>query len=157
ERDRSNTICHHCGNLNHLYKDCPNSRKPRPEQQLRPNRWTETYQRMRPDGFKPTNARSQSRSRARSANRRQGFSYASAASSSAKTDLDNSIHAPANRNNNNNNRNSNPRFPHNSTFEQESIHSTPSISVTDLKEFTAQLKCLETVISRLDDSFSHLA
>src|SRR5207247_8236785 len=96
ERDRSNIICHHCGNPNHLYKDCPNKR-PRPEQQLRPNRWTETYQRMRPDGFKPTNARSQSRSRARSANRRQGFSYASAASLPAKTDLDNSIHAPANR------------------------------------------------------------
>ena len=31
ERDRSNTICHHCRNPNHLYKDCPN-RKPRPEQ-----------------------------------------------------------------------------------------------------------------------------
>src|SRR2546430_164589 len=156
ERDRSNTICHHCGNLNHLYKDCPN-RKPHPEQQLCPNRWTETYQRMRPDGFKSTNARSQSRSHARSANRRQGFSYASAASSSAKTDLDNSIHSPANRNRNNNNRNSNSRFQQNSTSEQESTHSTPSISVSDLKEFTAQLKRLESVITRLDDSFSHLA
>src|SRR5438045_3394799 len=112
---------------------------------------------MRPDGFKPSNARLQSRSRARSANRHQGFSYVSAASSSAKTDLDNSIHAPANRNNNNNNRNHNSRFPRNSTFEQESTHSTPSISNTDLKEFTAQLKRLETVITRLDDSFSHLA
>src|SRR5204862_3007874 len=69
----------------------------------------------------------------------------------------NSIHSPANRNNYNNNRNSNPRFPRNSTFEQDSTHSTPSISVTDLKEFTDQLKRLETVITRLDDSFSHLA
>src|SRR5438034_6323782 len=149
ERDQADKLCLHCGNPGHLLKTCP-LRTPQPDQRLKPNKWADTYERMRPVGHKPAHSRSSSKVRARPATRQEGFSYASAASSSG-LNLDASIHSPANRPNtsrfprSNNRSRSRPRFIPSSgdTRDNSSAHYPAPV---ELKEFSKQLERMGSLI-----------